>query len=204
MIKNERQYKYTCSKLQDFKKDLEQIKKQYKDDEQGLKLFSHGYIEHVSQLQKDIHTYEEMQNKPLPKEFIIRSLSQINKYLVWLRLGRNMTQTQLAKLVKCKQSDISRLEKDNYSKFSLNTLLKIVNALGSKIEIRIVNKKIKEQRKPFAFEYFYLKYNTDDELRVAPKKIPERFQFPDSGESNIIDGINTEIEYKEEALILSA
>ena len=203
MIKNERQYSYTRSKLQDLKIDLEQIKNQYKDDEQGLKLFSHGYIEHISQLQKDIHTYEEMQNKPLPREFIVRSLSQINKYLVWLRLGRNMTQTRLAKLVKCKQSDISRLERDNYNKFSLNTLLKIVNALGSKIEIRIINKKIKEQKKPFAFENFYLKYNTGDELKVTPNML-EKFQFPDSGESNIIDGINTKIEYKEKALILSA
>jgi len=203
MIKNERQYSYTRSKLQDLKIDLEQIKEQYKDDKQGLKLFSHGYIEHISQLQKDIHTYEEMQNKPLPREFIVRSLSQINKYLVWLRLGRNMTQTRLAKLVKCKQSDISRLERDNYNKFSLNTLLKIVNALGSKIEIRIINKKIKEQKKPFAFENFYLKYNTGDELKVTPNML-EKFQFPDSGESNIIDGINTKIEYKEKALILSA
>lgn len=203
MIKNERQYKYTCSKLQDLKIDLEEIKKQYKNDEQGLKLFSHGYIEHVSQLQKDIHTYEEMQNKSLPKEFIIRSLSQINKYLVWLRLGRNMTQTQLAKLVKCKQSDISRLEKDNYSKFSLNTLLKIVNALGSKIEIRIINEKIKEQRKPFALEPFYLKNDADDELNVIPK-MPEGLQFPDSGESNNIKDTNTEFDYKENVLIPTA
>jgi transcriptional regulator with XRE-family HTH domain len=189
MIKNERQYKYTRSKLQDLKIDLEQIKEQYKNDKQGLKLFSQGYIEHISQLQKDIHTYEEMQNKPLPREFIVRSLSQINKYLVWLRLGRNMTQTRLAKLVKCKQSDISRLERDNYNKFSLNTLLKIVNALGSKIEIRIINKKVKEQRKPFVFENFYLKYNTGDELKVTPN-MPEKFQFPDSGKSNNIEDIN--------------
>ena len=189
MIKNERQYKYTRSKLQDLKIDLEQIKEQYKNDKQGLKLFSQGYIEHISQLQKDIHTYEEMQNKPLPREFIVRSLSQINKYLVWLRLGRNMTQTQLAKLVKCKQSDISRLERENYNKFSLNTLLKIVNALGSKIEIRIINKKVKEQRKPFVFENFYLKYNTGDELKVTPN-MPEKFQFPDSGKSNNIEDIN--------------
>lgn len=201
MIKNGRQYKYTCSKLQNLKMDLEQIKKQYKDDEQGLKLFSHGYIEHISQLQKDIHTYKEMQNKPLPKEFIVRSLSQINKYLVWLRLGRNMTQTQLAKLVKCKQSDISRLERDNYNKFSLNTLLKIVNALGSKIEIRIINKKTKEQRNPFAFELFYLKNDANDGLGVVPS-MPVK--FPDSGENNIIDDINTEIDYKEELLTLSA
>lgn len=202
MIKNGRQYKYTCSKLQDLKMDLEQIKKQYKDDEQGLKLFSHGYIEHISQLQKDIYTYKEMQNKPLPKEFIVRSLSQINKYLVWLRLGKNMTQTQLAKLVKCKQSDISRLERDNYNKFSLNAFLKIVNALGSKIEIRIINEKIKEQRKPFVFEPFYLKYNTDDELRLS-HGMPAAV-LPDSGENNIINGINTEIDYKEELLTLSA
>jgi transcriptional regulator with XRE-family HTH domain len=200
MIKNERQYKYTCSKLQELKMDLEQIKEQYKDDEQGLKLFSHGYIEHISQLQKDIDTYEEMQNKPLPKEFIIRSLSQINKYLVQLRLGRNITQTRLAKLVKCKQSDISRLERDNYNKFSLNTLLKIVNALGSKIEIRIINKKIKEQSNPFTLENFYLKYNTDDELKLnhgVPTALDELklnhgvpTALDDSGRSNNIEDLN--------------
>lgn len=202
MIKNERQYKYTCSKLQDFKIDLEQIKKQYKDDKQGLKLFGQGYIEHISQLQKEVRAYEEMQNKPLPQEFIVRSLSQINKYLVWLRLGRNITQTQLAKLVKCKQSDISRLERDNYNKFSLNAFLKIVNALGSKIEIRIINEKIKEQRKPFIFENFYLKNDANCGLGVVPS-MP--LNFPDnSSESNNIGDINTEIDYSEEMLSLSA
>ena len=202
MIKNERQYKYTCSKLQDFKIDLEQIKKQYKNDKQGLKLFGQGYIEHISQLQKEIRTYEEMQNKPLPQEFIVRSLSKINKYLVWLRIGRNITQTQLAKLVKCKQSDISRLERDNYNKFSLNTFLKIVNALGSKIEIRIINEKTKEQRKPFAVEAFYLRNDANGGLGVTPS-IPVK--LPDSsGSNNIGDIINTEIDYGEGVLSLIA
>jgi predicted XRE-type DNA-binding protein len=141
MIKNERQYKYSLNKLQEFKSELNKIKEQYKNDEQGLKMFSQGYIEHIAQLQDDVYRYEKMKNNPLPQEFIIRSLDQINKYLVWLRLGRNITQTHLAKLIKCKQSDISRFERDNYNKFSLYTLKKIIKALGSTIEIRIINEK---------------------------------------------------------------
>jgi len=92
MIKNGRQYKYTLSKLADLKKELGEIKEQYKADEQGLRMFSQGYIEHIAQLQDDVYRYEKMKNNPLPQEFIIRSLDQINKYLVWLRLGRNITQ----------------------------------------------------------------------------------------------------------------
>jgi transcriptional regulator with XRE-family HTH domain len=180
MIKNKRQYKYTLSKLNEFKKDLDQIKEQYKDDEQGLKLFTQGYIEHIAQLQDDVYRYEKMKNNPLPQEFIIRSIDEINKYLVWLRLGRNITQTRLAKLIRCKQSDISRFERDNYNKFSLYTLKKILDALGSKIEIRFIN----EKSKPLTVEDFYLKNDTDNELKIAPGKYQP---FPDSKESNVPD-----------------
>lgn len=177
MIKNERQYKYTLSKLADLKKELGEIKEQYKDDEQGLRMFSQGYIEHIAQLQDDIYRYEKMKNKPLPQEFIIRSLDQINKYLVWLRLGRNVTQTHLAKLIKCKQSDISRFERDSYNKFSLYSLNKIINALGSKIEIRIIN----EKNKPLSVEDFFLNNNTDNVSEISTE---EYQHLPDSGKSS--------------------
>ena len=118
-----------------------------------------------------------MKNNPLPKEFIIRSLDEINKYLVLLRLGRDITQTRLAKLIKCKQSDISRFERDNYNKFSLYTLKKIINALGSKIEIRIIN----EKSKPLTVEDFFLKNNADNVSEISP----EGYQhLTDSGKSS--------------------
>ena len=174
MIKNGRQYKYTLSKLAELKKELEETKEQYKNDEQGLRMFSQGYIEHIAQLQDDIYRYEKMKNNPLPPEFFIRSLDQINKYLIWLRLGRDMTQTRLAKLIKCKQSDISRFERDSYNRFSLYTLNKIINALGSKIEIRIIN----EKNKPIFVEDFFLKNNADNVSEIST----EGYQpLPDSG-----------------------
>ena len=177
MIKNRRQYKYTLSKLAELQKELDQIKEQYKNDEQGLRMFSQGYIEHIAQLQDDVHRYEKMKNNPLPQEFIIRSLDEINKYLVWLRLGRDITQTRLAKLIKCKQSDISRFERDNYNRFSLYTLNKIINALGSKIEIRFIN----EKSKPLTVEDFFLKNNADN---VSETSTEEYHHLPDSEKSS--------------------
>jgi len=168
MIKNERQYKYTLSKLADLKKELGETKEQYKDDEQGLRMFSQGYIEHIAQLQDDIYRYEKMKNK---------SLDQINKHLIWLRLGRNITQTHLAKLIKCKQSDISRFERDSYNRFSLYTLNKIINALGSTIEIRIIN----EKSKPLSVEDFFLKNNADNVSEISTE---EYQHLPDSGKSS--------------------
>jgi transcriptional regulator with XRE-family HTH domain len=124
-----------------------------------------------------------MKRNPLPQEFIIRSIDQINKYLVWLRLGRNITQTHLAKLIKCKQSDISRFERDNYNKFSLYTLKKIIKALGSTIEIRIIN----EKSKPLTVEDFFLKNNADNVSEISP----EGFQYlPDSEKSSAEEKVN--------------
>ena len=177
MIKNERQYKYSLNKLNELKSELNKIKEQYKNDEQGLRMFSQGYIEHITQLQDDVYRYEKMKNNPLPKEFIIRSLDEINKYLVWLRLGRNITQTRLAKLIKCKQSDISRFERDNYNRFSLYTLNKIINALGSKIEIRIIN----EKSKPLTVENFFLKNNADN---ISETSTEEYYHLPNSEKSS--------------------
>ena len=183
MIKNGRQYKYTLSKLADLKKELGEIKEQYKADEQGLRMFSQGYIEHIAQLQDDVYRYEKMKNNPLPQEFIIRSLDQINKYLVWLRLGRNITQTHLAKLIKCKQSDISRFERDNYNRFSLYTLNKIIKALGSTIEIRIIN----EKSKPLSVEAFFLKNNADNVSEISTGGYQH---LPDSGKSFATEEVN--------------
>ncbi|MGD9778021.1 MAG: XRE family transcriptional regulator, partial [Methanosarcina sp.] len=86
----------------------------------------------------------------------------------------------LAKLIKCKQSDISRLERENYNKFSLYTLKKIINALGSKMEIRIIN----EKGNPLSGESFFLKNDTDNALKTALGKYQH---LPDSKESNVTD-----------------
>lgn len=55
-----------------------------------------------------------------------------------LRKKAGLTQTQLAKLVGTKQSNIARIESADYTGYTLKTLEKVANALKAKLEVRIV------------------------------------------------------------------
>lgn len=58
-----------------------------------------------------------------------------------LRQKIGLTQTQLAKLVGTKQSNIARIESADYTGYTLKTLEKVTKALKAKLEIRIVPEK---------------------------------------------------------------
>lgn len=55
-----------------------------------------------------------------------------------LRKKAELTQTQLAKLVGTRQSNIARIESADYTGYTFKTLEKITKALKAHLEIRIV------------------------------------------------------------------
>lgn len=55
-----------------------------------------------------------------------------------LRKAAGLTQTQLAKLVGTKQSNIARIESADYTGYTLKTLEKVTRALKAKLQIKIV------------------------------------------------------------------
>ena len=55
-----------------------------------------------------------------------------------LRAKRGLSQTDLAKKIAPTQSAIARLENPNYGRASLPTLEKVAEALGAKLEIRLI------------------------------------------------------------------
>lgn len=55
-----------------------------------------------------------------------------------LRKKAGLTQTQLAKLVGTRQSNIARMESADYTGYTFKTLEKVTKALKAKLEIRIV------------------------------------------------------------------
>lgn len=56
-----------------------------------------------------------------------------------LRKKAGLTQTQLAKLVGTRQSNIARIESADYTGYTLKTLEKVTTALKARLEIRIVS-----------------------------------------------------------------
>ncbi len=55
-----------------------------------------------------------------------------------LRKKAGLTQTDLAKLVGTRQSNIARIEDADYTGYTLKTLEKVTRALKAKLEIKIV------------------------------------------------------------------
>lgn len=55
-----------------------------------------------------------------------------------LRKKARLTQTQLAKLVGTRQSNIARIEAADYTGYTLKTLEKVTKALNAKLEIKII------------------------------------------------------------------
>src|SRR4030067_3753417 len=55
-----------------------------------------------------------------------------------LRKKAGFTQTQFAKMVGTKQSNIARIESADYTGYTLKTLEKVTRALKAKLEIRII------------------------------------------------------------------
>ena len=137
-LKNDRQCEYTKKKLHEFEQDLKRVKKKYAEDRDKLILFSHGYVEHVTQLKHQITEYEKMKRAPLPKSLRARDAQEISHQLVRLRIARGLTQAQLAVRTGCKQADISRLEQDDYQGYTVNLLRKIATTLNADMELEFL------------------------------------------------------------------
>lgn len=55
-----------------------------------------------------------------------------------LRKKAGLTQTQLAKLVGTRQSNIARIEAADYTGYTLKTLEKVTRALKARVEVKII------------------------------------------------------------------
>lgn len=138
MIKNDRQYEYTKRKLREFEEDLKAIRKKYSSDKNKVGLLSQGYVEHIAQLKVEIEEYEKMKKVPLPKILRVHNLDEISRQIVRLRLARGLTQAELAIRIGCKQSDISRLEREDYHGYTIGQLKKIAASLNVEIELDLI------------------------------------------------------------------
>lgn len=65
-----------------------------------------------------------------------------------LRKKARLTQTQLARLVGTRQSNIARIESADYTGYTFKTLEKVTKALKAKLEIRIVPESFTRQVHP--------------------------------------------------------
>jgi transcriptional regulator with XRE-family HTH domain len=137
MIKNDKQYQVTKSRLKDFKTELTLLIKQ--DFDPLLKELHIGAVEsQIADFENEILEYERLKEGSI-NSISINNLSDLYKVLIKARIAHNWTQADLAKKLELKEQQIQRYESTNYSTASLDKLIEIAEVLDIRIDKFKVN-----------------------------------------------------------------
>ncbi len=129
MIKNEKQYKITKSKLKDLKRSLKVCKEGTFPDKIIYKAMVDSLKSLMADLKNEIQEYENLKNKKVPT-LKISSLAELPDLLVRSRISHGWTQKQLAETLDMPAHQIQRYESESYRRVSFEALLNISRTLN--------------------------------------------------------------------------
>ena len=129
MIKNEKQYKTTKSKLKDLQRSLKVCKEGTFPNKTIHKAMADSLKSLMGDLEKEIREYENLKNNKVPT-LKIKSLADLPNVLVRSRISQGLTQKQLAEKLEMPAQQIQRYESEDYRRVSFGTLLDISRTLN--------------------------------------------------------------------------
>lgn len=140
MIKNERE---KARKLQQMH-DAENLIRQNRELLKRVGTLTEAEIEqHLAptqsifqQLKEEIDDYESLRQGKLPDG---EPIQEIGAFLVKLRIFQGMTQKDLAKKINVDETQVSRDERNLYKGVSLERLLRVIEALNVRIQVKVTD-----------------------------------------------------------------
>ena len=137
MIKNERQYKITKSHLNRFECVLAELDQAGSEVRGSASSLEKQAIEHqTNELRDQIFEYEQLQSGLVTSLHGV-SLAELPDLLIKARIGKKLSQKQMAKLLGLKEQQIQRYEAEDYSRTSFARLVDVAAALGVDFEIEM-------------------------------------------------------------------
>jgi transcriptional regulator with XRE-family HTH domain len=132
MISNERQYRITKARLEEFEKALDGIKSEPEQDELWLTVQRDAITGQLQDLKNEVREYESLQNRGLDVLEVL-SFEDLPRALVQARIAAGLTQRELAEKLGLKEQQIQRYEATGYSSASLDRIREVIAALGLKL-----------------------------------------------------------------------
>lgn len=129
MIKNEKQYKITKSKLKDLERSLKVCREGTFPTKTIHNAMADSLKSLMGDLEKEIREYENLKNNKVPT-LKIKSLADLPNVLVRSRISQGLTQKQLAEKLEMPAQQIQRYESEDYRRVSFGTLLDISRTLN--------------------------------------------------------------------------
>lgn len=130
MIKNDRQYRITKAKAEEFRAALEDAARDTSiDDPLIAQAMRDGIASQLHSLEFEVTEYENLRagNVSLIKA---QGLTDLPRAMIGARIARGFTQAQLADKIGLHEQQIQRWESENYANASLQALAKVADALG--------------------------------------------------------------------------
>lgn len=136
MIKNERQYRITQARVEEFRQGIVQSEAERPTNKLHPKLQraqTDALRSQLQTLERELREYEDLKSGG-PRVLSYASFGDLPKALVQARIARGLTQKDLADRLGLDEQKIQDYEATDYQRASLARITEIVRALG--IEIR--------------------------------------------------------------------
>ena len=141
MIRNERQYRITKTKLNEFQLALVELKKLPEpteiNDKLDYQLDLDTLSSQIEEFEEEIAEYESLQRGTV-EQLILESFDQLPQALIKARIVRGLTQEKLAEILEVKPQQVQRDEANLYAGASFTKLLAIQKALHLEIKQKVI------------------------------------------------------------------
>lgn len=141
MISNEKEYRATKIALSEFEEALMgyDVLKSIKDGVDPIiaKAQMSSYERQAARMREQLSAYEALRDGKV-REIEAQSLAELGKSLIEARIGRGMSQRELANLAGLQEQQIQKYEKDQYSSASLRRIAHVGAAIGLRFEAKLI------------------------------------------------------------------
>ena len=141
MIRNERQYRITKTKLNEFQLALVELKNLPEpteiNDKLDYQLDLDTLSSQIEEFEEEIAEYESLQRGTV-EQLILESFDQLPQALIKARIVRGLTQEKLAEILEVKPQQVQRDEANLYAGASFSKLLTIQKALHLEIKQKVI------------------------------------------------------------------
>jgi transcriptional regulator with XRE-family HTH domain len=132
MISNERQYRITKARLEEFERGLIALEETPQQDKAWQAVQRDAISGQLEDLKRDVREYESLQTRGLGALEVL-SFEDLPIALVQARIASGLTQRELADKLGLKEQQIQRYEATGYSSASLDRVREVIDALGLKL-----------------------------------------------------------------------
>ncbi|HBJ33212.1 MAG TPA: transcriptional regulator [Planctomycetaceae bacterium] len=138
MIRNEQEYREAVARLAAEKKRFDEHRQRLIDDgvkAAGVERVMAPLISFHEQLREEVEHYENLKRRKFPN---LQNLKGLGVLLVSLRIASGMSQRELAAKLEVHESQVSRDERNEYHGVTVDRAIKILDALGLKLQTSVV------------------------------------------------------------------